>query len=248
MEKIVYNKLIRDKIPRIIEASNKNHETHVASKEEYRTALLKKLIEEAKEVQEQPCIEELADVYEVIDAIIAEWNFSKDEILEAKRQKAESCGTFHEWLILEYVTERLEFREANVEDFDFLIHLRAKTMLEHLSNLDIAIDEAGMMERVKYKFDHSKIVMVNGMDAGLLKLDKTNRPWNLIQIQVLPQFQGRGIGEQIIKRVLSEAELQKIDVKLSVLKGNPAKKLYERLGFSVVREDDISFEMWFYNK
>ena len=72
-----YNKLVRDKIPEIIEKDNKKCEIKILNDEEYKKALSLKLVEEANEFLESNNIDELADVLEVIDAIKKAFNFNK---------------------------------------------------------------------------------------------------------------------------------------------------------------------------
>lgn len=66
---IVYNKLVRDKIPEIIKEKNQECSRHVANENEYRTSLQDKLTEEVKEFLTEPNEKELADILEVINAI-----------------------------------------------------------------------------------------------------------------------------------------------------------------------------------
>ena len=61
-------KLVRDKIPQIIEESGRSCEYHVASHDEYKTRLYEKMREELDEFIEAPCEEEAADMYEVLQA------------------------------------------------------------------------------------------------------------------------------------------------------------------------------------
>lgn len=143
------------------------------------------------------------------------------------------------------VNQTLEFRQATKADLEFLVDLREMTINEHLENSGLTIDDAMTLEKVKYKYVCAKIVVIDGNDVGLLKVDKSARPWYIEQIQVLPCFQGKGIGEKVIQRLLAEAKSQNTDVSLSVLKCNPAKKLYERIGFSVIEESEIKFKMKF---
>ena len=70
--------------------------------------------------------------------------------------------------------------------------------------------------------------------------------WYLMQIQVSPEFQGGGIGRTVITRLIKQAEEDGLSVVLSVLKNNPAKVLYERIGFSIIGESDIEFEMMYH--
>ncbi|MCP4756937.1 MAG: GNAT family N-acetyltransferase [Proteobacteria bacterium] len=63
------------------------------------------------------------------------------------------------------------------------------------------------------------------------------------EIQILPEFQNRGIGCRLIENIQLQACDQGLPVVLSVLKGNPAKRLYEKLGFRVALEKERSYEM-----
>jgi predicted house-cleaning noncanonical NTP pyrophosphatase (MazG superfamily) len=97
------SKLVRDKIPEIIEESNKIPETHIANDQEYSKALLEKLKEESQEFAEEPNQEELADIYEVIDAIISSKNWSKKDIIKIQEIKANERGKFEKKIILDKV-------------------------------------------------------------------------------------------------------------------------------------------------
>ncbi|WP_293337946.1 MULTISPECIES: nucleoside triphosphate pyrophosphohydrolase [unclassified Microcoleus] len=98
-----YNKLVRDRIPEIIRQSGNECETAVLSDEEYRQALRQKLIEEATEVAEadgENLIEELADLYEVIDALMASYGISENCILNAQAKRRENRGGFAQKIML----------------------------------------------------------------------------------------------------------------------------------------------------
>ena len=99
----VYNKLVRDKIPEIIENSGKKAITTVLNDEEYLTELDRKLNEERTEYQQDKSIEELADMLEVIYAITVARGYSVDELEKARREKAEKCGGFNDKIFLREV-------------------------------------------------------------------------------------------------------------------------------------------------
>lgn len=67
--------------------------------------------------------------------------------------------------------------------------------------------------------------------------------WELVQIQIAPAWQGAGIGSHLVRALLEQARQAGAVVRLSVLKANPARQLYERLGFAVVAELDHAYEM-----
>jgi len=100
-----YNKLVRDKIPEIIKRNKKNPIIHIADEEEYWEKLKEKLKEEVNEFLEESNEEELADIFEVIDAICDFKKFNKEEIKIIQKEKAEKRGGFKKKIILEKVED-----------------------------------------------------------------------------------------------------------------------------------------------
>lgn len=102
---ITYNKLVRDKIPEIIEASGKKCDTAVLTDKDFLYMLDKKLGEEVKEYQESHEVEELADVLEVIYAIAETQGVSKKQLEDIRAAKTEKRGAFEKKILLKSVTE-----------------------------------------------------------------------------------------------------------------------------------------------
>jgi len=102
---MVYNKLIRDKIPEIIEQSGKQAIIEKVTGEEYMKLLNEKLCEELKEFMESQSVEELADLVEVVYAILDYKNVSIKDFETIRQQKATKRGTFKEKLLLKEVIE-----------------------------------------------------------------------------------------------------------------------------------------------
>lgn len=104
MEKI-YNKLVRDNIPKIIESDGEKVIWRVLSSDEYKKALEAKLLEEAHEVIEAlnkgETLEELADVLEVVEAIALLNDSDLEEVLKLKREKVKKKGGFSKRLYLQ---------------------------------------------------------------------------------------------------------------------------------------------------
>lgn len=105
MKKIRYDKIIRDKIPEIIEADGKSCTIEILSDERYAGMLDEKLIEECKEYQESKSLEELADIMEVIYAIAAAKGHSVEELEQVRVNKAEKRGGFEKRIFLKEVKE-----------------------------------------------------------------------------------------------------------------------------------------------
>ncbi len=92
-----YNKLIRDLIPEIITADGRQCTTEIMNEDEYLQALLAKLVEEAQEVANADTgdmVKELADLYEVIDAVIIAFSLEKDLILAIQQKRHDERGGF----------------------------------------------------------------------------------------------------------------------------------------------------------
>ncbi|QUC66109.1 nucleoside triphosphate pyrophosphohydrolase [Aristaeella hokkaidonensis] len=105
MKKIIYNKLVRDKIPEIIEQTGKSCTYSILSEEEYLNMLDAKLNEELAEYQEDKSMEELADLLEVMKAVALARGSSLEEVEEIRRAKANKRGGFEKKILLEEVIE-----------------------------------------------------------------------------------------------------------------------------------------------
>ena len=110
--KKIYNKLVRDKIPDIILKDQKICKTKILLEQDYKELLKRKLLEEANEVcqavsKEEIC-KEIADVWEVVDAIMDTFHLSKEEVLKEKEQKAFRNGKFEKRILLESVEDTYE--------------------------------------------------------------------------------------------------------------------------------------------
>ena len=93
-----YDKLVRDKVPEYLDSKNVSYEKRVATPEEYKEELFKKLDEEIKEFLAAKNVEELADILEVIEAIKKFPEFQNVE--EVKKGKLEEKGGFDGRIIL----------------------------------------------------------------------------------------------------------------------------------------------------
>ena len=101
----VYNKLVRDRIPEIIESSGKHCKTAILSEEEYLKMLDAKLDEELAEYHKDQNIEELADLLEVIRAAAIARGYTLEELENVRAKKAEKRGGFEKKVFLVAVTE-----------------------------------------------------------------------------------------------------------------------------------------------
>ena len=108
MGKIIYNKLVRDKIPEIIKQDKAEPIIRILEQEEYLKELFKKLGEEAREAagamaNKKELTKEIGDIYEIIDAIIDNCGLDKEEIIKLKNERKIKRGGFEKKIFLESV-------------------------------------------------------------------------------------------------------------------------------------------------
>ena len=130
----------------------------------------------------------------------------------------------------------IQRRAATEADVPFLLELRRKTLAEYLRTSGVPQSEVQHEQRVRLRFDCAEIVSWQGGPIGLFKAVREGKDWTLLQIQLAPEHQGRGIGAQLICELLLEAQQHGAALRLSVLRTNPALQLYQRLGFRVTGE------------
>jgi ribosomal protein S18 acetylase RimI-like enzyme len=109
----------------------------------------------------------------------------------------------------------------------------------------ISLSNEDHLLRINYLFDQAQVIVLEGQDIGLLKVDEQGSNIEIVQIQIDPKFQGKGIGRQVVSNVIDKSKVLKKNVSLSVLKENKARELYLRIGFKIIGEDDNSFIMLF---
>jgi predicted house-cleaning noncanonical NTP pyrophosphatase (MazG superfamily) len=99
----IYNKLVRDRIPQVIEATRKKFDIRIAEKEEHYKLLETKLQEEVGEFLEAKNLEELADVMEVLFGLADNLGYSEEDLIRKREEKREERGGFKEGIVLERV-------------------------------------------------------------------------------------------------------------------------------------------------
>lgn len=99
----VYNKLVRDRIPEIIEKNGQKCRTRTLDEAEYAMELRKKLREEVAEYEKDGGLEELADIMEVVRALSHAEGGNPDELEKFRMKKAGERGAFEERIFLESV-------------------------------------------------------------------------------------------------------------------------------------------------
>ena len=140
------------------------------------------------------------------------------------------------------------FRKVNNDDIDFLLILRKKSMSEHLVKAKIKLTNDQHLERIKEHYYDSHIISRDRKPIGVLKmgviaLNGTTKSLHIRQFQILPEFQGVGIGSKVLTIVKKRALQLQLPITLNVLLKNPARGLYLRHGFQIEGQNKIEFKM-----
>ena len=83
------------------------------------------------------------------------------------------------------------------------------------------------------------LILLDTVPAGRLYIDRRPDEICILDIALLPEHRGVGIGTAVLQDVLREADGARQRVTLQVARGNPARRLYERLGFVTTSEDEV---------
>ena len=136
---------------------------------------------------------------------------------------------------------RIDFRQITNNDLEFLWKLHNLALKDYVAQTwDWDEDWQRLDFTEKFNPADGKIIIVAGVDAGFWQTIERKTETLLVSIRILPEFQNRGIGTKIIKNLLTES---KNPVRLQVLKVNPARRLYEKLGFEIFDETETHFKM-----
>jgi len=146
----------------------------------------------------------------------------------------------------------ISLRPTCLDDEAFLLEVYASTRAEEMVlvpwsdqqkrafvEMQFRAQDAHYRERFpNAEFD---VIVENGEPVGRLYLLKEQDMISIIDIAVLPQHRQRGIGTFLIREVVNEAARSQKAVQVYVETFNPSLPLFERLGFSRVKEDGVNF-------
>ena len=144
----------------------------------------------------------------------------------------------------------VRLRETTPEDDAFLRDVYAGTRAEELSVTDWndeqkrAFTDQQFTAQDAYYREHYRtaqflVIERDGVPAGRLYVDRWKKEIRIMDIALLPEHRGMGIGTQILRELQEEARTAGKALSIHVEKFNPALRLYERLGFRAVEDKDV---------
>lgn len=135
----------------------------------------------------------------------------------------------------------MNFRKCEFSDLEYILKLKEQTMkwyIEILYGWDIDVQREKTKQELDKHINDMRIILVDNKDAGLTTFYKEDDKYIVGLIMVDPIHQGKGMGSKIINDYINIARKENTDIYIKTYKLNPAKKLYERLGFKQYNEDN----------
>jgi ribosomal protein S18 acetylase RimI-like enzyme len=145
--------------------------------------------------------------------------------------------------VLSDLPSGITLRPAGSSDRDFLLQVYASTREEELQLVDWSADQKAAFVRMQFEAQDAyyrehyhpatlDVVEVDGEHVGRLYVARWEDEIRIMDIALLPEGRGRGIGTTLIRGLLDEAAATGKRLSIHVEKHNPARRLYERLGFA----------------
>ena len=133
-------------------------------------------------------------------------------------------------------TPEISLRPATSDDSEFAYRTTRDTMREYVLATwgEWNEEEARRRSSENIAAGCTRIIELESTAIGIHVVKREPDAIRLLQIFILPEYQRRGIGSQLIERLLAEARNARLPLRLRVLRVNPAFALYQRMGFKVV--------------
>ncbi len=140
-------------------------------------------------------------------------------------------------------TSAVAFRPIQPEDMDFLLRLYASTRADEMALVvDWTDEQKDAFLRMQFQAQHAwyqehyadarfDLILVDGNPAGRLYVHPREEEIRLVDITLMPEARGRGLGSALLRDLMAQAEAAGKPLTIHVEKYNPAMRLYQRLGF-----------------
>ena len=116
---------------------------------------------------------------------------------------------------------------------------------EYQKSAFISMQSTAQLTDYKTKFPGARfqVIIYNKKDAGRFYTGENETEIRLLDITLLPQFRGKGIGKHLLQRLIQRSNKVQKKISLHVMASNPALKLYLRLGFVHIKNDGFHYYM-----
>lgn len=144
----------------------------------------------------------------------------------------------------------MEISLAEANDQEFLFKVYASSRAAEIAAWGWTTEQKtqflDMQHKAQQRFYHEQypslkysIILAGQQKCGRIAVVQLADQFVLVDIALLPEFQNKGIGSQILKRLQGAASREELPICLSVLNGSKARQLYNRFGFAAVSDDGV---------
>lgn len=144
----------------------------------------------------------------------------------------------------------INLRPITADDQEFLYRVYASTRQEELAATGWPEQQKEVFLRQQFNAQHQyyqqhyshssfDVIEVDKCPAGRLYLARWPEEFRIIDIALLPEFRGQGVGSGLLTRILTEARQARLPVTIHVERNNPALDLYQRLGFHLAEDKGV---------
>ncbi len=139
----------------------------------------------------------------------------------------------------EPVSSSVTFAAVTADDFEELLALRIAAMRESLEKVG-RFDPERARERLRGSFypEYTKFILVGGERVGFYTFRPAEDDFHLDHLYVHPCCQSRGVGSEVLHRLVLEADEREMSVHLGALRGSASNRFYQRHGFEQTAEDE----------
>ncbi len=145
-------------------------------------------------------------------------------------------------------------RKDDAKDLEILYRIYASTRADEMARVPWTDRQKEDFLRFQFDAQHRyyleqfpqaelSMILLDGEEAGRLYVDRRDDEFRLIDVALLPEHRGRGVGGRLLRDLLAEAARAGKLVRIHVEQLNPALRLYERLGFEKIEEQGPYFLM-----
>ena len=134
-------------------------------------------------------------------------------------------------------------KPATIEDYDFIFYVKKTALKQYIEKI-WGWDEEYQQDDFRKCFlpQNNKIIVCNDEEVGFLEVNEKENIIYIVELEILPQYQGKGIGTSIISDIIQHSRSVNKKLEIGCFKINlGASRLYERLGFKVIGERETHF-------
>ncbi len=146
--------------------------------------------------------------------------------------------------------QHISYRTITEDDAEFLYAVYASTRQEELAQTGWSEEQKEQFLRMQFRAQHQhyqqhyadasfEIILLDGQPIGRLYLRRSNDEHRIVDIALLSEYRGRGIGKSIMNSILDGAQREGKPVRIHVERNNPALGLYHQLGFVQIEDKGV---------